>query len=63
MEQTIFKNRMTHDEMDSAFSFYHPDLVPNNINVGKFAKEHGYKRMQQMVNGVIQRFYYKSPSL
>ncbi|MBR6130947.1 MAG: hypothetical protein IKQ20_03730 [Bacteroidales bacterium] len=53
---------MTLDEMKEAFAASNPGIVPNNINTGKFAREHGYKKRSQMVNGVIERFYY-NPSV
>ena len=54
-----FKIRMTLDEMKEAFAAENPGIIPNNINTGKFAKAHGYTKMSQMVNGIIERFYYK----
>lgn len=50
---------MTLNEMKEAFAAENPGIVPNNINTGKFARAHGYEKRAQMVNGIIERFYYK----
>lgn len=57
--ETMFKPRMTYEEMYAAFTEAHPGLDANHRSVGAFAKKMGYKRYQQMSNGVITKFYYK----
>lgn len=59
MEQN-FKQHMTFDEMAEALLQEKPWLVPNKVNVGQYAKRHGYKRVKQMVNKVIVMTYVKA---
>lgn len=51
---------MTFGEMAQAFSEDNPFLVPNNTNVGRYAKKHGYTKIKQMVNRKIEMRYVKS---
>lgn len=54
------KTQMTFDEMAKAFSEDNPWLVPNNTNVGRYAKKHGYVKIKQMINRKIEMRYVKS---
>lgn len=54
-----FKQHMTFDEMAAALVEDSPWLVPNKVNVGKYAKKHGYVRTKQMINKVIVMKYVK----
>lgn len=55
-----FKPIMTFDEMAESLLEDSPWLVPNKANVGRYAKRHGYMRVQQMINGVITMKYVKT---
>lgn len=54
-----FKPEMTFDEMAAAFVDDYPWLVPNNSNVGRYAKRNGYMRVKQMINKVMTMKYVK----
>lgn len=54
-----FKQEMTFDEMAAAFVEDYPWFVPNNTNVGRYAKKHGYMKIKQMINKVIIMKYVK----
>lgn len=53
------KPEMTFDEMAAAFVEENPWFVPNNTNVGRFAKKNGYTKIKQMINKVIVMKYVK----
>lgn len=55
-----FKAEMTFDEMAEAFVKDYPWFVPNNTNVGRYAKKNGYMKIKQMVNKVIVMKYVKA---
>lgn len=50
---------MTFDEMAKAFVSDYPWLVPNNTNVGLYAKKNGYVKIRQMINTVMNMKYVK----
>lgn len=54
-----FKTEMTFDEMAEAFTKDYPWFVPNNTNVGRYAKKNGYMKIKQMINKVIVMKYVK----
>ncbi len=54
-----FKPEMTFDEMAKAFVADYPWLVPNNTNVGRYAKRNGYMKIRQMINTVMKMKYVK----
>lgn len=54
-----FKPEMTFDEMAKAFVVDYPWLVPNNTNVGRYAKRNGYMKIRQMINTVMKMKYVK----
>ena len=58
MEKKL-KPEMTFDEMATAFVEDNPWFVPNNTNVGRYAKKHGYMKVKQMINKVIVMKYVK----
>lgn len=58
MEKKL-KSEMTFDEMAAAFVKDNPWFVPNNTNVGRYAKKHGYMKVKQMINKVIVMKYVK----
>lgn len=58
MEKKL-KSEMTFDEMAVAFVEDYPWFVPNNTNVGRYAKKHGYMKVKQMINKVIVTKYVK----
>ncbi|GAY31024.1 hypothetical protein E5358_05555 [Palleniella muris] len=55
-----FKPQMTFDEMAAAFAEDNPWFIPNNANVGRYAKKHGYMKIKQMINKVIVMKYVKA---
>lgn len=57
--ETKFKQEMTFDEMAKAFVSDYPWLVPNNTNVGLYAKKNGYVKIRQMINTVMTMKYVK----
>lgn len=54
-----FKSEMSFDEMAAAFVDDYPWLVPNNSNIGRYAKRNGYMKVKQMINKVIVMKYVK----
>lgn len=58
MEKKL-KPEMTFDEMAAAFVESNPWFVPNNTNVGRYAKKLGYIKVKQMINKVIVMKYVK----
>ncbi len=56
---TLFKDKMTFDEMAEAYKAEHPFFAPNRRTVGTFAKEHGYILMKQAINNINHSFYLK----
>lgn len=57
--KTKFKSEMTFDEMAEAFVADYPWLVPNNTNVGRYARKNGYVKIRQMINTVMKMKYVK----
>ena len=57
--KTKFKSEMTFDEMTEAFVADYPWLVPNNTNVGRYARKNGYVKIRQMINTVMKMKYVK----
>lgn len=55
-----FKMRMSDQEMEAAYLAYHPCFVANKNCIGRFAKRFGYIRGKQMVNGKLEKFYYRT---
>lgn len=54
-----FKPEMSFDEMAKAFVADYPWLVPNNCNVGRYAKRNGYIKVRQMIHTVMTMKYVK----
>ena len=54
-----FKQEMSFDEMAAAFVESNPWFVPNNTNVGRYAKKNGYVKVKQMINKVMVMKYVK----
>ncbi len=54
-----FKSEMTFDEMARAFVEDYPWFVPNNTNVGRYARRHGYMKIKQMINKEMIMKYVK----
>lgn len=54
-----FKCLMSFDEMAKHFSENSP-FQPNNTNVGKYARENGFIRVQLRENGVRKHIYYNA---
>lgn len=54
-----FKQEMSFDEMAAAFVENNPWFVPNNTNVGRYAKKNGYVKVKQMINKVMVMKYVK----
>lgn len=57
--KTKFKSEMTFDEMAEAFVADYPWLVPNNTNVGRYARKNCYVKIRQMINTVMKMKYVK----
>lgn len=58
-----FKSQMSFAEMTEAFAEDNPWLVPNNVNVGRYAKKHGYTKIKQMINKVIVVKYVRNSNI
>lgn len=56
------KDKMTFDEMAEAYHKENPLWEPNRVNVGRFAKNKGYRYTWQKINKKFHYFYIKVQS-
>lgn len=52
------KQRMTYDEMRQHME-KNSFKIPNKVNVGKYARQLGYRVYKPMINGKLNFFYVK----